>query len=419
MNKKILCITDKYHPECSANTVCADFFMNFLKGKGYEIDFLALKENFEGENFYEFGGSKVSKIESYVNRNIRKHHEKYGRDYKKFPFILRKASGLANRLRCLFQKATSEINYDKICYGDVLGAVKRFGHRYDFVVSFSMPFVLHDFARVIKKKGLAKHWIAIFLDPFVHNKCLRPDGVEDRKKIAEDILSDADRILMVYGIIEENLEQGYDPFYHKKTVEIALPNLVASEREVQSAKTSSEIAFTYAGQFYKDIRNPERMLDILSKMPKNFIFQILGAGCEDVLAEKQKLFEGNLKILGRKPHSECVTIVNSSDILINLGNTITNQTPSKVFEYISSGRPVLNFFFAERDTSLFFFKKYPLAFNINLNKFDEETIKQAVEFCRQNAGRTISFEEATKNLVEFRSENVVNKLFGEIEKIGG
>ena len=39
---RVLCLTDKYYPEASANTVCADIVMNYFKKLGAKVDFLSI-----------------------------------------------------------------------------------------------------------------------------------------------------------------------------------------------------------------------------------------------------------------------------------------------------------------------------------------------------------------------------------------
>jgi hypothetical protein len=48
-----------------------------------------------------------------------------------------------------------------------------------------------------------------------------------------------------------------------------------------------------------------------------------------------------------------------ANILVNIGNKSPYELPSKVVEYASFGKPVLNIARIEKDTSMEFFKAYP------------------------------------------------------------
>ena len=171
---------------------------------------------------------------------------------------------------------------------------------------------------------------------------------------------------------------------------------------------------TYAGLFYDSIRNPKLMLELISKLPNNFELSIYGGGCEKVVNHYVKLDPQKFKFLGRIEHQLCLEKLMGSNIVINLSNTITNQMPSKVFEYISYGKPVVNFYFSENDTSLKYFKKYPLAFNLNLNSYSDDEIKNLINFCEKNKYKNLRFEEATKNLAGYRAENVCALIYNTI-----
>ena len=113
-------------------------------------------------------------------------------------------------------------------------------------------------------------------------------------------------------------------------------------------------------------------------------------------------------------HDKCVEALSKSNILINVGNTITNQLPSKVFEYISMGKPIINFYFDEEDMGLKIFKQYELAFNINVNNYTAQDIDELIEFCKNNRNSHLDFEEATKNLVEYRVDSIAKKMYDAI-----
>ena len=52
----------------------------------------------------------------------------------------------------------------------------------------------------------------------------------------------------------------------------------------------------------------------------------------------------NIHFLGKKRKEDIIRIYQEADILVNIGNSIDNQMPSKIFEYISTGKPILNFY---------------------------------------------------------------------------
>ncbi len=42
--------------------------------------------------------------------------------------------------------------------------------------------------------------------------------------------------------------------------------------------------------------------------------------------------------------NEIKTVLADADILVNVGNAVAEVKPSKTFEYISTGKPIVNFY---------------------------------------------------------------------------
>jgi hypothetical protein len=53
-----------------------------------------------------------------------------------------------------------------------------------------------------------------------------------------------------------------------------------------------------------------------------------------------------------------------ADLLVNIGNTTSYQLPSKVVEYASTGKPVLNIYKIHNDSSTQFFSSYGACLNV-------------------------------------------------------
>lgn len=415
MNKKILCIAE---PSSFANFKIAEIVSGYFVSRGDIVDYLLPKNNNKLPIYEKLENGEIFRFETPKSKNLRR----FGRffhatEWREMPNLVRKMTGLWGRTLHPMRPRTDSVHLDSMNYGDVFETLAKQNKKYDVILSFSYPLALHILASKLKECGFAERWTPIFLDPYVFSFYLskRSSRLRYRKRLVERLLLSADEVFVARGIVEENLKNGYTPEYHKKCITIELPNLVKRE-DFKAAEAKGKTTLAYAGMFYKDIRNPEKMLDVLSQLPRSYDIVVMGVGCEDVFESKKKLFEGNLNHLGRTESSKCQDILSKSNILINLGNTITNQTPSKVFEYIGLGKPVLNFYFDETDTSLYYFRKYPLAFNFNLNSYTDKTVEDLLKFCEENKSARLSFEEATKNLVNSRSDVVLERIYTTVFK---
>lgn len=412
-NKKVLCIVDMFHPECSANTVCMEELMDRFKKDGCTIDYLSIRFTIENDNIVPYENGNIIKYDGiYSTRFLSKYGKFFhAKTWAQLPVIVRKPVYLLNQMK---QPFVDRYGISKKTYKQIVDLLKSTGNDYDIIVSTCYPFTLHIIASQLLNIYKNAKWYPVFLDPFVHNFCLPKKEINKRKKIANKVLEKANKIFMVRGIKEENESRGYVPPYHEKVTSISLPNLkdLTSERKNASL---DKISLTYAGVFYKDIRNPKKMFEILGKIGDGFELNLMSRCCEKLvkkLINKTK----NIKInnYGYLKREECLKILDDTNILVNLGNTITNQTPSKVFEYIGMGKPIINFYFDEKDTSLFYLKKYPLCYNINVNNYTSEDVEGLREFCLKNKDKKLTYSEATVNLKEELAEAICKKFYNEV-----
>jgi hypothetical protein len=84
-----------------------------------------------------------------------------------------------------------------------------------------------------------------------------------------------------------------------------------------------------------------------------------------------------------------VATMKKADILLNISNTLDNQVPSKIFDYFSLGKAVINAQKIENCPSREYFDRYPLAYTICDYAPDAEGLEK---FVTNAKGRTIDFE---------------------------
>ena len=95
------------------------------------------------------------------------------------------------------------------------------------------------------------------------------------------------------------------------------------------------------------------------------------------------------------------------DILVNIGNISTLQAPSKTLELLSTGKPIINFYFTE-DTQFEMIEKYPLG--LNVKNQEEGAVEKVSGFCSKNKGKILPFDEVEKLYPDYKLQNQVNIL---------
>lgn len=415
---KILCFVDKLYPDSSANTVCCDNIAEYFKSKGHQVDIATIKWNVNDKTYDVYNGSNIIKLDTYWIDILKKKGKKHNATkWSDFPWLFRKFNSLIQKIKCIFRNSyTNFTSLDCINYNKILKNIQKINNHYDALITFTMPAAFQVIGNELMKRNLADKWYPLFLDAYVYNKALDINKINYRKRLMKRILKNASHIFMVEGIKGENLKNGFNPDYHNKTTEIHIP-MVKKHKLPEVRKNTNKIVLIYAGLFYKDLRNPEKMLDILSKLENNCEIKLFSKVCEDIVENKKHLFtECQLITNGLISHEECIKEIAKADILINLGNSITNQMPSKILEYISFGKPILNFYFTEEDMCLPVLRKYPIVLNINVNNYSETDVEEIKKFINNNKGVKLSFDEATKNLMDYRVDNIAEKIYKEICK---
>jgi hypothetical protein len=86
--------------------------------------------------------------------------------------------------------------------------------------------------------------------------------------------------------------------------------------------------------------------------------------------------------------------VASSSILLNIGEIEGKQISSKIFEYMSAGRPVVHFSYTAGDAVAKILARYPLALCLlqAKDKLNENRVR-LLRFVLDNACRRMEFEE--------------------------
>lgn len=159
-----------------------------------------------------------------------------------------------------------------------------------------------------------------------------------------------------------------------------------------SSNLNSSIRLIYAGAVYRDIRNPEFMLDVISNIPEvNLDIYVNKGECEDIL---ERYAKGNISRHGYAPKDRYDQMICCEyDILVNIGNISTLQTPSKTVDLLSTGKPILNFYFS-KDSQYDMIERYPLGMNIQNG--EDCVVDKIRDFCVSMKGRRLSFKQVER-----------------------
>ena len=151
---------------------------------------------------------------------------------------------------------------------------------------------------------------------------------------------------------------------------------------------------------YRNIRDPRATIALFDKVCEDPDIEATFAGTLEGESAAEYFPEGcRVQYAGVLKGKELAEAYDRTDVLINIGNSVLNQMPSKIFEYISSGKPIINVFKSPDCPTLKYLTRYPLALNLFEGDIAEHPAEKAAEvraFCRESRGKRVPAEEIQK-----------------------
>jgi len=131
------------------------------------------------------------------------------------------------------------------------------------------------------------------------------------------------------------------------------------------------IRLVFLGTLYERFREPKFLLRLFADLLNTNLSHKLELHFFGVLDGCRKHFEPYQSLLGKKlflhgivSHRVAAQVMAEAGILVNLGNETPYQLPSKVVEYASTGKPILNIVKDKKDPSLEILNEFPAALSL-------------------------------------------------------
>jgi len=248
------------------------------------------------------------------------------------------------------------------------------------LLTISFPFPILKIGYEIKRRFSHLEWFIYELDPYAYNKILRfPRLLFFYRLIIErKIFSHSNKILLTHELFN-SYKNSLLRTYSDKFIDIGIPLLEIYNFTSKTKELSGEINISYIGSLNKKVRNPEYVLRILAEI-KGIKINFYGADPSQISTDQKKIFGDRLIMHERIPKSEIKSVLNDSDVLLNIGNNTNNQLPSKVLEYIGTGKPIISVYSIKDDTSNLYLKKYPNSLLINQNSDFRNNVEKLEKF---------------------------------------
>lgn len=396
---KILFVLDSLSDWCGANVNIAIIIKEQLKQLGCEVFALSKYDckRPPSKDVMEYF-DKVYFLDSDNTETIHKKNNSFFW-LAKHPRTLFKTLDILF-FNAYFTKRKFSKKIDEICIN----------HNIDAVIGVTSPYYLAEAVAMSKNNAIR----AVYqLDPYTNNYTLPGSKKNSRKRIETNVIKNLD-ILFATNFVKDDLLKELKIEESSKIIETNIPGIKVEDINYKfyiNDKSNNTIDCLFAGKFYNDIRNPKYLLDIFSKLPSNYILHIAGTGCEDIISSYKKVLGDRLIQYGQISKSKVNELVQYSNILINVDNTIVNQMPSKIVDYICTGKKIINFCMDSNTLSNHLLKKYPNGISIYENDTDiKSNVIKIVDFAKT---KRVDFglDNILENYIEYTDKFVSKLIF--------
>ena len=286
---------------------------------------------------------------------------------------LSKNNAILKRLHDLTWKKIYWPDHACLWFFSALNAAKQMLalYRYDLLLTVSLPFTSHLIGLNLKNIFPEVPWAIDVGDPFFFQTESPSNNHWLYAKLNYNLEKRVIRKSGVIFVTTEGTRQEYiRQFPGSLGKVVVIPPLISYPKTPPISKSAlfsskDKIRFVFIGTLYRDIRNPCFLLQLftafgqiygLDRVELHFFGNV--SDCRHYFKPYTELIGESIFLHGLIGHGEAFQAIREADILVNIGNLTSFQLPSKVVEYVSTGKPILNISKVADDSSAQFLRNY-------------------------------------------------------------
>lgn len=374
-NKKVLFLCDRYGQPNDANGICVKNVAREFLRRGYQV-FCIYNSELADKSFSEEGITFVG-LKQTLYDSISNKCQKNGGIFKLFfgiYSVLRRAALIpfypnVSPLRSHRYTAAAAHLIAKENIGLVIGAYRP----------FESVFSLFKIKQKFKEKAFCvAYHLDVLTSPNTKNKCIKACQQKRARKVFARECEKLDLI-----VLPSVLEKSAPQCDKVKFADFPVCDSSAPEENFTLPYVDGCLNFAYVGTLNTENRNPAHAIDLIEKISiktgKKALLHIWG----NVDSSVKKQFEKAENVLyhGMLAPERVMFALKAADFIVNIANEQTPQmVPSKIFQYFSTRKPILNFVSSEEDCSIPFFEKYGYAVSMYKKHGVERNVELATSF---------------------------------------
>ena len=278
-------------------------------------------------------------------------------------------------------------------------------------VQAAMRFMQHHPARLIIYQ----------VDPCSSNQAFDAHTSKKRRTFERRMYAQADAVITTPILLRELRNTVSDDLL-KKAVAMEFPNVSPKHDKGsnEQRQCTGDYVCVFAGSIYSQARNPAYTFKLFFMLREKHI-RLRMIGVEKKAAAvyvKNGALSDNVEFYGTVPLEQAQKHMEEADVLINIGNIMTNQVPSKIFEYISSGKPIVNICTSHDCPTQPYLEKYPYVLNLFECDTDFDAQVQKLEaFIKENAGKRVSADYIMQTYEKCTAQYCAKQMIDVIKRV--
>ncbi len=177
-----------------------------------------------------------------------------------------------------------------------------------------------------------------------------------------------------------------------------------------------EIALVFGGAFVEGVRSPEYMLELLGRLPPDSRIRwhvYSNQGFRPLLETFAARHPNRLALHAPVGIDDFRRIMRGADILVNVSNDSDQFFPSKAFEYVATGRPIVDIAYPKRAKNEIFLR-HPHSLRLEIGGDPAPDAHQLDDFCKHETGFRVPSEALAELYPEYLPETALAPFFKEL-----
>ena len=398
---KLLFVISKYYPKVGGTPNCTRNLIEQIK-KHHSVHVLTTMDRVDDEKTTLLDDVIIHKRLSYDHIAMTSLTNDKGLSF------LKRIWAIASKT--FFRVIPLDPFFKRVRFSRAINKLQKKEH-FDWVVAVSGDIIPP--LSVLKCKGL-KNKCFYQLDPYTTNAMLPKEKAASRLELEKRIHSSFDLVITT-KMISDELSSRFE--LGENVVVCNFPNISDRTSVVESKK--DELRCVFCGAMYA-ARNMDRTLEIMDAVTKfdqsiYFDFYILG---DTSAARKAASKNENICVFDPVTPNEIFDVMKKHQALVNIGNVMTNQVPSKIYDYISTGLPIINILCNEDCPTIPVLEKYPLSLNLSPNDTVDEAAKKILAHLRETNGKRVDYSLIANEFYENTISCVKERMISNMMRIG-